>query len=169
MRHLSLALLLVASCKSGPERFATTATYTAPRSAVRVVVYAKGAVPAHQDLATNAAAEVVVCPTSKVGHAVRLAIAPMNAKPRTVAVTDGSATTSMSWEPTYREGSLTRALAAAGFPPPDPTELAELADAIDSVALGPKGTRIAGQTRTLVVAPVDFEAHAPPTIASCTP
>jgi len=123
----------------------------------------------HQDLATNVPAVAVVCPMKKVGHPFRLEVAPTNAATRTVEVTDGKTTTSMSWATSFREGSLAHALDAAGYGTPDAAELAELADAVDSVALGPKGTRIAGQTRTLTVEPVDFEAKAPPTLASCSP
>ena len=162
-------MLFVASCKRGPEHFATTATYLAPRSGVRVVAFASGEVPPNQDLATNATAIAVVCPAKKVGHAIHLQVAGMNTHPRTVRVTDGAKTTSMSWEAGQRELSLANAFEDAGLGVPDSAELSELADAIESVALGPKGTRIAGQTRTLTVAPVDFEAHGPPTIASCPP
>jgi hypothetical protein len=163
-------LLLCASCKARPERFATEATYDAPRSGLRVVAFAKGAVPPGRDMATGVAVVAVVCPAAThAGRPIRLDVAPDTAEPRTVSVTDRAAKTSLPWVPGRRDVSLTQALDAAGYGTPDAEEVAELADALDSVALGPKGVRIAGQTRTLLVAKVDFTAHARPTLASCAP
>jgi len=161
-------VLLVASCHHGPEPFATRGAYVAPKSGVRVLLYAKGTVPPHQDLANDAATIAVVCPTTKVGRPFRFEVAPGRASPRNVVVTT-SATITEPWSATSREAALSRAFADAGYAPPDAAELAEIADAVDGIALGPKATRIAGQTMALTVESVEFEATAPPTLASCSP
>ncbi|HEY1958179.1 MAG TPA: hypothetical protein VGH28_21315 [Polyangiaceae bacterium] len=145
-------MLLLASCHRGPEPFATRATYDAPKSGVRAIVYAKGNVQPGHDLADGSSAVVILCPTTKAGRPFRMDVTPENTAPR---------------EPTVTK--LTRELDGAAYPMPDPTEIAELADCIDGVAVGPKGTRIAGQTHRLMVASVDFVARAEPTLASCAP
>ena len=163
-------MLLLASCKRGPEPFATKVTYEARKSGFDVIVYSKGRVQPYQDLTDDAPTVAVVCPRGKVGHPFRIDLPPWNRPPpHDVTVSLGAKTTSMSWEPAYREGTLTRALSEAGFGTPDAAELAELPDSIGSVSTGPKGTRIAGQTLALFVGPADFQAQAAPTIASCSP
>ena len=169
LQQLAPLALIVASCHRGPEPFATKATYLAAKSGVRVIAYAKGAVPPQRDTTSDAPALAIVCPTGKVGRPFRIDVPPGDVSPRNVTVSDSGKTTTMSWMPGFREGSLTRALTEAGYGPPDAAELAEIADDVDAVALGPKSTRIAGQTHALTVAPVDFETNAPPTIASCSP
>ena len=149
--------------------FATKATYVAPKSGVRVIAYAKGAVLRHQDSTSDAPALAIVCPTGKAGRPFEIDVPPGNVSSRNVTVKDSGKTTTMSWMPGFREGSLTRALTEAGYGAADATELAEIADDVDAVALGPKITRIAGQTHALTVASVEFETDAPPTIASCSP
>lgn len=158
-----------AGCKHHPEAFATTAIYDAPKSGIRVIAYAKGAVQPNEDLANDASAVAVLCPAAKKGHPLRLDVPPTNVAPRNVSVSGIAGTAPMPWTTGYREVTLASILVAAGYPPPDPAELAEIAESIDAVAFGPKGTKIAGQTHTLVVASVDFEATSAPTIASCSP
>lgn len=160
--------MLVASCKSGPEHFSIEATYVAARTGARVLVYATGEAPTRSALATTASAVAVVCPTTKVGRPVELEVAPPNASPRTVKLTGLAAPATLSWAAPEREASLSRVFSSAGYGTPDVAELAELPDAINSVARGPNGVRIAGQTRVLVVEPVDFEARHSPTLASCS-
>ena len=145
-------MLIVASCHRGAEPFSIEATYDAPKSGVRAIVWSTGTVAAGRDLAEGVPATAILCPKTKAGHPIGIDVKPPNDPRR---------------EPTV--SVLTKALDGAGYALPDPTELAELADTIDAVPLGPKGTRIAGQTHQLVVASVSFEAHAAPTIESCAP
>ena len=145
-------MLFVASCHRGPEPFTIEATYDAPKSGVRAIVWSSGTVPPGHDVGDGAPVTAILCPKTKAGRPVGVDVPPPNAKNRPATVT-----------------SLTRALDGAGYPLPDATELAELADAVDAIALGPKSTRIAGQTHQLDVASVKFEAHQAPTIESCAP
>ena len=162
-------MLFVASCKRGPEHFSTTAIYDAPRSGFRVIVHSSGAVAPNQDLATSTSSVAIVCPTKKVGHPVQLDLSPTNATPRTVSVNDEGKTATLGWDPATRETTMARVLQDAAYPTPDARELAEVGDTIDGVALGPKGTRIAGQTHELVVTSVVFQSKDVPTVSSCSP
>ena len=143
--QIAAAALCVASCHRAPTAFSTRAAYVAKRSGARFVVYASGSAP-NDELPHAAPATIIICPTTKDGHAFRLE--------------------TKTTDPT--NAALLSKLEGEHYPPSDLAEINEVADAIEGVAHGPKHTRIAGQTDQLVVESVDFRTPMSASMDDCS-
>lgn len=155
-RALSVIVLALVACR-GDRPWTTIATYDAPKSGFRLVVDASGVVPSGEDVMPVGVPTVaVVCPKS-AGHALRVDVGGSRA-----TVTDGASSSSIKWTVT----ELEREIGLAGYTT-DHAEIEEAIASIDGVSLGPKGTRMPGQTHHLDVVKVDFTAHAPISVKIC--
>jgi hypothetical protein len=167
LRALTLLMLcLMIGCKRD-RPFTTLAVYDAPKSDLRLMVWATGIGPGrsggYKPMATIPTT-AIFCPLSNIAHAVRIDVPPW-APARKAVVTDGATSTSVAWDLGARVESLTGVLRAAGYLP-ERAELLEVLAAIDGVAWGQNATLLADQTE-LVVVNVDFSAHGPIDVASC--
>ena len=125
-------------------RFRTVARYEAPAGRYQVEIHAQGLVRAGADLSaqSNAAVEFRPLPASS-GRRSRLDVRSVEGQTFEVDL--------LGSRPCLEPGGLARLLGEWGYSGSSPDEVAETCRAIEGAILGPKGTLMAGQTRSLRV------------------
>ena len=153
MRHVLAGVMLALSACAGDRPFHTIATYQAPRSHCSIRVEARGEVRSGADLAERADGLLTV-----------QASAPppgMDAHPATISVSLRGGRTYLGETPiddvgAARTSAVSTMMSEAGCSP-DPGETGEAVEAAEGVLLGPKATRMAGQTALLKVISTTFD------------
>jgi len=147
------AQLLLSGCESD-RQFHTLAVYEAPRSGYAVRVVAIGVVRAGADMSEQSTAVLTFWSASGPAEAAPSITASAALRHGQVEF-GGESTPEGAWLTRGGEG-LFRLLSDAGYSSV-PEELDELVSATYGVLLGPKGTRMPGQTKALRVVSVAFD------------
>jgi hypothetical protein len=149
-RAVSLALLVLSTACQRDDPFHTVAVYEAPRGRYSLRIEAEGRVRAGHDLSEQALARVAVTP---------LPGAPPSSASRltfTVSLRDGRIQFGNDSGSEPSAAALSRRLAPAGYSV-NADEAEEMASACEGALLGPKGTLMTGQTKTIRVVSTAFE------------
>ncbi|MEZ4227083.1 MAG: hypothetical protein R3B13_39460 [Polyangiaceae bacterium] len=146
--------------------FHSRGVYEAPKSAYRVEVLGEGRVAAGADVTSAGSGLARFC---SAAGAVPLTL-KVSGTASTASYELGPTRGSVAWAGRSREASLRMLLGKAGLSHFDAAELDESIRAIDGMLAGPKGTLLAGQTRSLRVVTTRLSrsaAPAPLTSSAC--
>lgn len=129
-----------------------------------MLVFSQGTVTRGEDLA-DAPGHVVLCPTSG-GRAVMLDFPAVTSMVASYEI-EGAGKGTMTWDEKHSRSELDRVLHDAGYSMSMP-EIEETIGAIGGVMMGPKGTKMRGQTHVLTVKTIDFDTmKRAPVFADC--
>jgi hypothetical protein len=151
--------------------FETRAVYEAPHSGFRVEVIGSGRVAAGADLSNSGIGVARICPASRSGaFAATLQLRSGSGFVDWEIAGAPSSSGVAAWDWKDSTSSFEACLKKAGYPSLDAAELEETVHAIDGVLAGPKATRVATQTRSIVVISTRIDhvsSKAPPAPSPC--
>lgn len=131
-------------------RFRTVARYEAPAGRYQVEIHAQGLVRAGADLSTESNATVEFRPSpASSGQRSRFDVRSVEGQTFEVEL--------LGSRPCLETGGLARLLGEWGYSGLSPDEVAETCRAIEGALSGPKGTLMAGQSRSLRVLETTFQ------------
>jgi hypothetical protein len=159
------ALVSVAGCRSTATGypFHSRGVYEAPHSGYRFEVVGSGSVAAGADVSDSGSGLVRFCPllgTSAATLSLELRAGSGSARYEISGTLSEKG--SASWGSRNSVTTLQTQLSKAGYAHLDKAELDESVRAIEGVLAGPKGTVLAGQSRSLGVVATTLSRTAPP-------